>query len=177
MYIGCELLDPFPIPRNPCQTLLQGLKRKKARPLSAKECNPLWAQLITGCLPFLTTILKSQGLFFLLENHLLCIESKCVFSLLGPVGRPLPRDGLEPGLDGLHRAPRVARHALQEEQPRLLVQDGVGGTAGVARDVLLDVPVYEGFSSYTNIQTIDKWHLRILLVFGINLTHTWLRNV
>ena len=112
-------------------------------------------------------------MFFLLENHLLCIERKCVFSLLGPVGRPLPRDGLESGLDGLHRAPGVAGHALEEEQAGLLVENGVGGAARVARHVLLDVPVYEGFSSYTNIQTIDIWHLRMLLVLGlyVNLTH------
>ncbi len=33
----------------------------------------------------------------------------------------------------------MAGHALQEEQPRLLVQDGVRGSAGVACDILLDV--------------------------------------
>ena len=32
---------------------------------------------------------------------------------------------LETGLDGLHAAGGVAGHALQEEQPRLLVQDRV----------------------------------------------------
>ena len=31
-------------------------------------------------------------------------------------------------------------HALEEEEPGLLVEDGVGGPAGVARHVLLDVP-------------------------------------
>ena len=60
--------------------------------------------------------------------------------LLRPVCRALSGDGLETGLDGLHRAPRVTGHALQEEQPALLVEDGVGGSAGVARHVLLDVP-------------------------------------
>ena len=34
-------------------------------------------------------------------------------------------DHLETGLDGLHAAGGVAGHALQEEQPRLLVQDRV----------------------------------------------------
>lgn len=34
----------------------------------------------------------------------------------------------------------MARHALEEKQPGLLVQDSVGGPAGVAGDVLLDVP-------------------------------------
>jgi len=33
----------------------------------------------------------------------------------------------------------VTRHALEEEQPGLLVEDGVGGPARVTRDVLLDV--------------------------------------
>merc|ERR1719264_1140929 len=52
----------------------------------------------------------------------------------------LPSDGLETGLDGLDTARGVAGHALQEEQPRLLVQDRVRGSACVAGDVLLDVP-------------------------------------
>jgi hypothetical protein len=60
--------------------------------------------------------------------------------LLCPLCRPLARDGLETGPDGLHRASRVTRHALQKEQSRLLVEDGVGGAAGVAGHVLLDVP-------------------------------------
>ena len=59
--------------------------------------------------------------------------------LLGPVGGPLAGDGLETGLDGLDRAARVALHALEEEDPGLLVQHGVGRAAGVAGDVLLDV--------------------------------------
>ena len=42
-------------------------------------------------------------------------------------------------LDGLNRTGAVTRHALEEEQPSLLVQDGVGRPARVARDVLLDV--------------------------------------
>ena len=62
---------------------------------------------------------------------------------LGPVGRPLPGDGLEPGLDGLHGAARVARHALQEEQPGLLLQDRVGRAARVARHVLLQMEAKE----------------------------------
>ena len=33
----------------------------------------------------------------------------------------------------------MAGHALEEEQPGLLVEDGVGGPAGVAGHVLLDV--------------------------------------
>ena len=36
---------------------------------------------------------------------------------------------LETGLDGLDTARGVAGHALQEEQPRLLVQDRVRGSA------------------------------------------------
>ena len=64
---------------------------------------------------------------------------------------------LETGLDGLDTAGGVAGHALQEEQPRLLVQDRVRGSAiesylnskhgwywgvpaCVAGDILLDVP-------------------------------------
>ena len=38
---------------------------------------------------------------------------------------------LETGLDGLDTARGVAGHALQEEQPRLLVQDSVRGSASV----------------------------------------------
>ena len=34
----------------------------------------------------------------------------------------------------------MAGHALEEEEPGLLVEDGVRGPAGVARHVLLDVP-------------------------------------
>ena len=34
----------------------------------------------------------------------------------------------------------MAGHALEEEQPGLLVEDGVGGPARVAGHVLLDVP-------------------------------------
>ena len=41
--------------------------------------------------------------------------------------------------DGLNRAGAVTRHALEEEQPGLLVEDGVGGPARVTRHVLLDV--------------------------------------
>merc|ERR1719264_866411 len=52
----------------------------------------------------------------------------------------LPSDGLETGLDGLDTARGVTGHALQEEQPRLLVQDRVRGSACVAGDILLDVP-------------------------------------
>ena len=33
----------------------------------------------------------------------------------------------------------MAGHTLEEEQPGLLVEDGVGGPAGVAGHVLLDV--------------------------------------
>ena len=39
------------------------------------------------------------------------------------------RRHLETGLDGLDTARGVAGHALQEEQPRLLVQDRVRGSA------------------------------------------------
>ena len=46
---------------------------------------------------------------------------------------------LETGLDGLDTARGVAGHALEEEQPGLLVEDGVRGPAGVAGHVLLDV--------------------------------------
>merc|ERR1719264_470562 len=52
----------------------------------------------------------------------------------------LPSDGLETGLDGLDTAGGVTGHALQEEQPSLLVQDRVRGSACVAGDILLDVP-------------------------------------
>merc|ERR1719264_767464 len=52
----------------------------------------------------------------------------------------LPSDGLESGLDGLDTAGGVTGHALQEEQPSLLVQDRVRGSACVAGDILLDVP-------------------------------------
>merc|ERR1719264_2407801 len=52
----------------------------------------------------------------------------------------LPSDGLETGLDGLDTARGVTGHALQEEQPRLLVQDRVRGSACMAGDILLDVP-------------------------------------
>merc|ERR1719264_1845248 len=52
----------------------------------------------------------------------------------------LPSDGLETGLDGLDTAGGVTGHALQEEQPCLLVQDRVRGSACVAGDILLDVP-------------------------------------
>ena len=43
----------------------------------------------------------------------------------------MTKDHLETGLDGLHAAGGVAGHALQEEQPRLLVQDRVRGSASV----------------------------------------------
>merc|ERR1719264_1702492 len=52
----------------------------------------------------------------------------------------LPSDGLKAGLDGLDTAGGVTGHALQEEQPSLLVQDRVRGSACVAGDILLDVP-------------------------------------
>ena len=41
--------------------------------------------------------------------------------------------------DGLNRAGAVTRHALEEEQPGLLIEDGVGGPARVTRHVLFDV--------------------------------------
>merc|ERR1719150_1184789 len=60
-------------------------------------------------------------------------------SLLVAHGLALAGDCLEAGLDGLHRAPRVARHALEEPDSRLLVEDGVRRAAGVAGHELLDV--------------------------------------
>lgn len=66
--------------------------------------------------------------------------TQLVLLLFGPHDGSFGCDSLETGLDALDRAPRVAGHALQEEQPRLLVQDGVGRPAGMAGDVLLDVP-------------------------------------
>jgi len=51
----------------------------------------------------------------------------------------LSRDGLEASFDGLHRAGALTGHALEEEQPGLLDEDGVRGPAGVAGHVLLDV--------------------------------------
>lgn len=46
-------------------------------------------------------------------------------------------DSLEPGLDALHGAPGAAGLTLQEEEPGLLLQDGVGRAAGVTGHVLL----------------------------------------
>merc|ERR1711978_263508 len=60
-------------------------------------------------------------------------------SLRGPLRRPLPGDGLEASLDGLHGAFRLTRHALKEPHPCLLVEDGVWRAAGVACHKLLDV--------------------------------------
>merc|ERR1719250_80867 len=54
--------------------------------------------------------------------------------------RSFPSDGLEPSLNGLDRAGAVAGHALEEEQPGFLIQDGVGGPACVTCYILLDVP-------------------------------------
>lgn len=55
-------------------------------------------------------------------------------------GGTLAGDGLETGLNTSDRASRPARLALQEEQPGVLLEDGFGRAAGVARHVLLDVP-------------------------------------
>merc|ERR1719374_393101 len=74
------------------------------------------------------------------EKSSLCFSQDSCVLLLGPDGRSLAGDGLEAGLDGLHRARGVARHALKEEEPGLLVEDGVGAAAGVAGYILLDVP-------------------------------------
>ena len=43
-------------------------------------------------------------------------------------GCTLAGDGLESSLDGLDRATGVTSHALQEEQPRLLVENRVRGS-------------------------------------------------
>lgn len=45
-------------------------------------------------------------------------------------------DSLEAGFDAGHGAAGVAGLALQEVEPRVLLQDGVGGAARVAGDVL-----------------------------------------
>ena len=59
--------------------------------------------------------------------------------VLGSHGGPLSGDGLETRLDALDRALGVAGHALEEKESHVLVEDGVGGAAGVTEHVLLDV--------------------------------------
>lgn len=59
--------------------------------------------------------------------------------LLGSHDRSLGGDGLETGLDGLDWTLWVAGHALKEKEPDVFAENGVGGAASVARDVLLDV--------------------------------------
>lgn len=49
------------------------------------------------------------------------------------------RDGLETGLDAGHGTSRAAGFALQEEEARVFLQDGVGRATCVAGDVLFDV--------------------------------------
>ena len=49
------------------------------------------------------------------------------------------RRHLETGLDGLDTARGVAGHALQEEQPRLLVQDRVRGSASDHLDEMMAI--------------------------------------
>ena len=84
-----------------------------------------------------------------------------VLLLLGPVDRPLSGDGLESGLDALHRTAGVAGHALQEEQPCLLLQDGVGRPAGVARHVLLDVPAIQERTNEKNCIGPSLYHVML----------------
>ena len=56
--------------------------------------------------------------------------------------------------------PRVAGHALQEEQPGLLVEDGVGGAACVARHKLLQNRDPDLFFTITNSTTVHSIFLR-----------------
>ena len=60
--------------------------------------------------------------------------------------------------------PRVAGHALQEEQPGLLVEDGVGGAACVARHKLLQNRDPDLFFTITNSTTVSGGVTRALCV-------------
>lgn len=52
---------------------------------------------------------------------------------------PLARHSLEASLDAGNRAAGVARFTLQEIEASVLLQDGLWGTAGVTRNIFLDV--------------------------------------
>ena len=62
-------------------------------------------------------------------------------------------DHLETGLDGLHAAGGVAGHALQEEQPRLLVQDRVRRSARDCFKLNLNNYVIKGTCRYDRLRT------------------------
>ena len=59
--------------------------------------------------------------------------------LLCPDGGTFSSDGLETSLDGQDRAPRMAGHTLEEKESGFLIQDSIGGTAGMAGHILLNV--------------------------------------
>jgi len=68
------------------------------------------------------------------KGHDICsLGSLLLGSQLGPVGS----DSLEAKLDALYRASRATRLTLQEEQSRLLLENGVGRSAGVARKIYI----------------------------------------
>ena len=67
--------------------------------------------------------------------------------LLSPDGGTLAGDGLETGFDGLYGTAGVTGHALQEEEPGLLVEDGVGAAASVTRHILFNIPENNHFLS------------------------------
>ena len=69
-------------------------------------------------------------------------------------------NSLEPGLDALHGAPGAAGLALQEEEPGLFLQDGVGRAAGVARHVLLCKREGTGMSMYSKIVVSCPDHMQ-----------------
>jgi hypothetical protein len=62
---------------------------------------------------------------------------------------------LETRFNASHRAPRPAVFTLQEENSGVLLQDGVGGTAGVAGDILLDVASQHNFNLLLLEATLD----------------------
>ena len=88
---------------------------------------------------------KKKGKVFR-DNAILKFASPSLLKpvlLFGSNGGTFSGDGLKTGLNGLHRAGGMAGHALQEEEPGLLVEDGVGTAAGMTGHILLDVPASE----------------------------------
>ena len=77
-------------------------------------------------------------------------------SNFGSDGRSFASDGLETWFDGGHWATRAANFALQEEEARIFLKDGVRWATGMTSYVLFYVPTQHIFHLFLLETTFDN---------------------